>query len=124
MRVIDFQFSRSGARETMWERIKSIPPFLASIIAIISAIIAAIIWIVGYFATQQQLSFVKCISDKNEELLSQQVLSIGNYNAYIRDSVKLARLNDKKEDKESKGEKFSAEELKELKELEVNIELS
>ncbi len=108
----------------MWEKIKAIPPFIASIIAIVSAVIAAMVWTVGYFATQHQLIYVKCISDKNEELLSQQVLSIGHYNVYIKDSVKYALLNDKKEDKESKGERLSAEDLGELKKLEVNINIA
>jgi len=108
----------------MWQKIKEIPPFVAAIVGIASAAFAAVVWVSGYFATQSQVSYIKCISDKNEELLSHQVLSIGYYNNYIKFSVKLAMLKEKEKYKESIDENMNAEDIKELKELETKAALT
>lgn len=42
----------------MWKKIKEIPPFITSIIAIIAAVIGVTTWVFGYFATRSELEKV------------------------------------------------------------------
>lgn len=84
--------SEAPSEEAMWEKIKAVPPFIASIVAIVAAVLAAVTWVGGYFATKSSLEHVRCISDKNEELLAQQILASGYYSGYIQKNVKIMNL--------------------------------
>ena len=96
---------------TTWDKIKGVPPLVASVLAIVSAIIATLVWVTGYFATNMQLDYVKCISDNNENLLSLQIASGNSYANFIAANVKLDKL--KKE--EAAGAKVDPENIQELK---------
>lgn len=95
------------ARRSVWQSIKELPPFVASVIAIIAAIGTAAAWIVGYFATKSELDHVSCISNHNEQLLSSQVKAANSYTNYIKAKAKLAEL----EQRQSVGGNVDKEEF-------------
>ena len=57
----------------MWKKIKEIPPFITSIIAILAAVIAVTTWVFGYFATRSELEKVRCWSEINIKINSKQI---------------------------------------------------
>lgn len=100
---------------TVWGRIKNVPPIVASIIAVLAAIVTVVTWVTGYFATQKQLEYVQCISDANEELLSIQVTTANLYSNYINKILKLKRLTEQ-------DEELSVSEQQETQKLEADTE--
>ena len=100
---------------TVWGRIKNVPPIVASVIAMLAAIVTVVTWVTGYFATQKQLEYVQCISDANEELLSIQVTTANLYSNYINKIMKLKRLTEQ-------DEELSVSEQKETQKLEADTE--
>jgi hypothetical protein len=81
--------------EILWNRIKEIPSFVSAIIAVVSAILALVAWIIGYFATQEQVRFVQCISDKTEEQVKSQILALGHYSKILNADAAVALLEEK-----------------------------
>jgi len=57
----------------MWQKIKEIPPFISSIVAIIAALVGLIIWVFGYFATRTELEKAKCWADINIKINAKQI---------------------------------------------------
>ena len=80
----------------LWKKIKDIPPFIASIIAVLAACAGIITWIVGYFATQAQLNDARCISEININMLSKQMYSLINYDDYIKKKKDILELTKRK----------------------------
>lgn len=75
---------------SLWTQVNAIPPLVASVIAIVSALIAAASWVTGYFATQSQLRYVHCLSKANVELISHQIESANLYSRYVNIKVKFS----------------------------------
>jgi len=57
----------------MWNRIREIPPFIGALISIIAAVIAAVSWMSGYFATRNQLERLRCITEIQNRIHSKQI---------------------------------------------------
>jgi hypothetical protein len=60
-------------RRGLWQRIKEFPPFIASIIGIVAAIVGVVTWVTGYFATREQVTEVACWSQINNQIDSRQI---------------------------------------------------
>ena len=98
--------------QTIWTRVQNIPPFIASLIAIIAAILAVITWIMGYFATQQQLKEVKCTAYINNTMISRQLDQKIYYDEYVKMKVQIAEL-----EKKQKSSLLAADEQSRLQEF-------
>lgn len=100
-----------------WSNIKDLSPVVTSIIAVMAAIISAGAWVTGYFATQQQLDKVQCVSTANEELLSLQIESANAYANYTTRKIELSNLKTEGTSITKSAEE-RMEELKRLKDVE------
>ena len=69
-------------RRSTWERIKDIPGFVAAIIALVSVLISAAVFVIGYFATRDQLRTVDCVYRSWTDALSGQIEQLTLLNLY------------------------------------------
>jgi hypothetical protein len=91
-----------NARRTSWfETIRNVPPFIASIIGIISALIAAGAWITTYFAAKWELELVRrsldvsrCYSNLNADSLAAQVEQMVYIQQYKDVNARIAELKE------------------------------
>lgn len=88
---------------TMWQRIKEFPPVIASVVAVLAAVIGVVTWISGYFATRQYVDHVHCLTLTNNTLNSRQIdqtLALQQQQAldakikYLRRQKKRAKQNE------------------------------
>jgi hypothetical protein len=70
------------ASKSAWDRIREVPGFVAAVIALISVMISASIFVVSYFATRGQLLTVNCFYENVTNSLSAQIEQIALYNQY------------------------------------------
>lgn len=81
--------------KTLWGRFKDIPPFIASIIAIVSACVALGTWFVGYFATKQEVQKIRCIASINNCMISRQLEQKVLYDDYVKIKCEIEQINNK-----------------------------
>lgn len=106
-------------KKSFREKIQAIPAFIASIIAILAAIISIFTWISGYFATQAQLKKARCITGLNAEIMSNQIDQIILGNEFFKKTLDVIKLeNSKKKDPNS----FNNDDEAELRELQSDVE--
>ena len=84
------------ARKDKWETWKDIPGFVLAILGIIVIVMGAAIGVVAHFATKSELAHIKCISEKNIDLLGSQIKSGNAYTNYVKAKAKKSDLEQKK----------------------------
>jgi len=87
----------AGSIKSTWDRIREIPSFVAAIIALVSVLITAATFIVGYFATRAQLRTVDCVYENFTNSLSaqiEQIVHLGLYDRYRAQLIEQQKLLD------------------------------
>lgn len=117
-----------------WNKFKDIPPFVASIIAVVAALFGVAIWISAYFATQAQLKNAevildnkiieanknivrtRCIAELNINMLSEQIRQKYVFDEFLKCKNGIGELEKKKKNNES----FSYVDQQKLTELKAS----
>ncbi len=66
----------------MWERLKNISSLITAALAITSVIISTAVFVIGYFATREQLKTVDCVYRNWTDALSSQIEQVVLLNVY------------------------------------------